>query len=139
MPDVPTHRSEQTGNSALDRIQNNVRDLVAFTKQLLARVVGLENGHGKGQVAVIPIADKDIEITPEQFACAFWVFTGTLAATRHVLVPRGTAKVAWARLAKNDTSGGFSVQLDNDDGFVVLASGTVGLAVAREGSLEEWL
>jgi hypothetical protein len=31
---VPTHKSEQTGNAPLDRIQNNVRELVAFVRSL---------------------------------------------------------------------------------------------------------
>jgi len=32
---VPTHRNEQTGNPALDRIQNNVRAIVEFIRSLL--------------------------------------------------------------------------------------------------------
>ncbi len=35
MTTVPVHRSEQTGNPALDRIQNNVRSLLEFVRGLL--------------------------------------------------------------------------------------------------------
>ena len=32
MADLPTHRSEQTGNPMLDRMQSNVRDLIAYVR-----------------------------------------------------------------------------------------------------------
>ncbi len=32
---VPVHRNEQTGNPALDRIQNNVRGLIEYVKSIL--------------------------------------------------------------------------------------------------------
>ncbi len=34
MGDVPTHRNEQTGNATLDRIQSNVRALIAYVSGL---------------------------------------------------------------------------------------------------------
>jgi len=40
----PTHKNEQTGNVALDRIQSNVRDIVAYVRNLkiAARLASLE-------------------------------------------------------------------------------------------------
>ena len=35
MPDLPTHKSEQTGNAGLDRIQNNVRDMITYLRSIL--------------------------------------------------------------------------------------------------------
>lgn len=135
----PSHRSEQTGTPALDRIQNNVRELIAFAKQLLARVVGLEASHGTSAVATIPINDKDVTLTAAQFACGFWRFTGAATAQRHVLVPRGTAAASWSRLVENRVTGGFNIQIENDDGFVSLALNDTQIVVAADGDLTGWL
>lgn len=42
--DVPSHRNEHTGNPVIDRIQGNVRDLIAFVRRLGERVTALESG-----------------------------------------------------------------------------------------------
>lgn len=139
MADAPTHRSEQTGNAALDRIQNNVRDLVQFAKQLLARVVRIESSHGNGSVALIPVSDRDIELTPEQFACSVWRFSGLLTADRTVTVPRATRTSAWNRLVKNRVAGGFNLLLANPDDSITLAFNDLAIVVATEGEFQNWL
>jgi hypothetical protein len=121
MSGPPTHKSEQTGNPMLDRIQANVRDLVQFTKTLLARVATLELGGGLPRYAQIPCPDEDFVLGDEARA-AVWYFTGTLSAGRTVTIPRPAESNAYSRLAYNATN--HNLTLRTEDGTKVVPNST---------------
>ena len=124
MADAPNHRSEQTGNPAIDRIQNNVRELVSFVKLLLARVVGLETCFGRGIVR-INMNDADLSLVSDaRFAAGQLVLAGALSAGRTLTLPSITDDArSYFRWVTNVTSGGFSVTLKTQQGTLVVANG----------------
>jgi hypothetical protein len=139
MAGSPNHRNEQTGNAGLDRIQGNVRDLVQFVKQLLARLVTMEAGHGLPRLARIRCPDEDFTMTAADAACGAWLFEGTISATRQVTVPRAVAPGAYTRLVYNDTTGGFNVTLRTEDGTYAVTPGGAFVIVTRDFGPENWL
>lgn len=117
----PAQRTEHTGNPALDRMQASVRDLLAFTKRLLARVVGVEHCHGVGIVRA-EVHNVDRALTAAEFGAAQIVFVGTLTANRIITVPDATDATAYIRWITNVTTGGFSLVLKSKDGTATVAS-----------------
>ena len=139
MAGSPTHRSEATGNAALDRIQNNVRDLIAFTKTLVARVVRSELQHGTATMARIDLTGKtSYTLTDAQSACGYWLFTGTLAAGCTVRVPRATGTTVYERQAYHAAAGAFNITVTNDDGAILLTPATRAHFIAYADGLESW-
>lgn len=137
---TPAQRSEQTGNPMLDRIQATLRESLAFAKQLLARVLGLETAHGTGTLATIEINDADYTMTPAQFASGYWLFTGKLTANRRVIVPRCASGAAWSRWVYNFTSGGFTVRIVNDVGSLSVPNATGAHCITtHDAGPESWL
>lgn len=127
MADAPTHKSEQTGSHALDRIQNNVRELMQFVKQLLVRIVVAENTFGRGIVRLaMPNADMTLVGDP-RLAAGQIVLIGTLSADRTISLPPATDATAYFRWFANLTTGGFNVVLKAPGGTLTVANG------AREG------
>lgn len=136
----PSHRNEQTGNPALDRIQNNVRELVQFAKQLVARVVRIELGRGTQDLAKVEMPDADMTLSAEHFAAGYWIFVGTLTAPRTVRVPRATDAAVWSRWVYNFTGGGQNIVIATDDGSQSVGNAT-GMHLIATGSygVESWL
>ena len=139
MAGTPTHRSEATGNAALDRIQNNVRDLIAFTKTLVARVVRSEPQHGTATMARIDLTGKtSYTLTDAQSACRYWLLVGALAADCTVRIPRGTDAAVYERLVYHAASGGFNITVTNDDGSILLAPADSAHFIVYADGPESW-
>ncbi len=133
MADAPNHRSEQTGNPGLDRIQSNVRDLVGFVKSLLARIITNERAHGRGTAQIV-LYDANVTIGTEDFGAQHWTVSGTLTANRTIFIPDATDASAYVRWVTNVTTGGFSVLLTNRSGSAtVIASTTYAVVVRAAG------
>lgn len=130
----PTHRSEQTGNPGLDRIQNNVRDLVRHVATLVSRAIRIETTSGLGQ-ADIALANANRTLTAAEAACRFWSFTGTLTGDCLVTVPGATNATARDRWVTNATTGGFDVIIKADAGgaTVSVSAGTQALRFNTAG------
>jgi len=129
MGDRASHRSEQTGNPALDRMQNNVRDAIAKTNSLL---LALARTHGVG-VRRVRMTDANYTLTSEDIEGAVIIFTGTLTAGRDVLVPRATDTTGFARWFENAT--GQTLTFRNADGSATLPAltGTGFYVVSADG------
>jgi len=110
---APTHRNEASGNALLDRIQANVRDLIAFSKTLLARVATLEVAHGHG-VANVAMANRDYALTVSELAADVIRLTSTHTATRVLTVPGASDANAYTRWIVNLT--GQSVTVSSTTG-----------------------
>lgn len=125
----PTHRSEQTGDASLDRIQGNVRTLVATVKEHIERV---ERAHGIGVRRII-MKDEAYRVTPIDFRAAVWIFDGTLTTERPILVPDATDATGYERWVENQT--GQDIRFTNKAGNVLLTAGagTMKLVVSNDG------
>lgn len=125
----PTHRSEATGNVGLDRIQNNVRDLVARVNILL---LALAQTHGVG-LRRVQMQDATYTLTSGDLEGAFIVIAGPLTAGRNVVVPRAADGKAYGRWFQNQT--GQTLTFVNADGSGVLTSltGKAFFVVSEDG------
>ncbi len=90
--DLPTHKNEQTGNVALDRIQSNVRDLVAFVRNLRAidRFAVLEN-----RVYVALAANVAIGVT---------AYAALVSTTITTYLPNGHIDITFTASGANSAS-----------------------------------
>lgn len=122
------HRSEATGDAALDRIQNNVRTAIARTNEL---VFAIARTHGIG-VKRISMRDANYDVTTNDIEGAVLVFSGTLTAGRTVNMPRATDGQAYKRWIKNTT--GQTLTFANADGSATVVSTVTGcLLVSASG------
>lgn len=136
MKTLPAHRSEQTGNSGLDRIQENVRDLIAFVRSLASR---LANTHGTGEFSNIVLRGSRA-ITATEFAGHAWIFEGKLTADARLSVPSATRNASWTRLVYNNTVGGFNVTLTTPEGALNVPASTGYLVITTDRfGPETWL
>lgn len=140
MASSPTHRSEATGNAGMDRIQNNVRDLILFARSLLARVSRTERQIGTATLATVDLAGKtDVTLSDAHFACGYWLFIGPITANCLVRAPRSTDATVWSRYVQNSTTGGFNVQIANGGSTsVLLAAASKKHVVATASGVETW-
>lgn len=126
---TPAHRGEQTGNAALDRVQNNVRDLVSYVKALAIRVLGLEFAWGLGAKR-ITLSDADYAIDPADTIHAWFRFDGTLTAGRTITWPlQSTDATTQIRFVSNVTVGGFALTIKTPHGTTTVATGTTNALV----------
>lgn len=133
MPRQPTHRNEQTGSPGADRMQSNVRDLIVYVTQTLARV---QLTHGVG-VRRVQMQDKDYALTSADLEGAFIVISGPLSAARTITTPRATDRSGYGRWFYNFT--GQDLTFVNADGSTLLtAAALVGLIVTSADGPELW-
>lgn len=123
------HRSEHTGNPALERVQNNVRDLQAFAKGELADF-GWFHGVGLKRIAM---QDRDYTLTAADVLAGTLIFSGPLTTTRKIIVPKVADVRAFQRWVENTT--GQSLVFINADGSTTLtfASGRGFILVSSQG------
>jgi uncharacterized membrane protein YidH (DUF202 family) len=130
---TPPHQSEQTGNAGLDRIQNNVRNLIAWVRTQLLRSI---HAHGVG-LTRIHMRDANYTATSADIAGAFIVIDGPLTAARSITVPRASDSGAYGRWVKNST--GQNLTFLNADGSTTLtAAAGQGRIVVSEDGPEVW-
>lgn len=118
MSTLPTHRNQPTGSAVLDRIQANVRDLIAIVRQLYPRLTTAERAHGVGHKTVL-MRDANYTLTAAEMDAATWEFSGTHTATR-VAILRDAGDEPYVRWATNVT--GQIVTLKTKDGSANLAA-----------------
>jgi hypothetical protein len=122
----PAHRGEQTGDPALDRIQNNVRALIEYLKRLAASLTSLESDfhrtYGAGIVR-IPMNNADLTLLADdaRFLYGQLVLTGAHTATRTLVLPDATDATAYHRWLVNQT--GQIVTVKTKDGSFNLPNG----------------
>ena len=126
---TPSHRSEQTGNPGMDRIQGNVRDLIAEVRQFIAE---LTRAHGIGVRRII-MKDAPYRLTSKDLTASVLIIDGPLTAQRDVIVPRATDLTAYQRWFDNVT--GQDLRIINEDGSQLLTSlaGVSFIVVSSEG------
>lgn len=120
MPKPMVHRSEATGNAALDRMQNNVRELISRANAL---VLALARTHGVGMKRVT-MRDANYTMTSDDFEASTLIFSGTLTAGRTVTMPRATDAQAYQRWIQNTT--GQTLTFANADGSTTISSPLIG-------------
>jgi hypothetical protein len=126
------HRGEHTGSAGLDRQQENVRALASYTQRMLE---SLGRTHGIG-LRRVRMQDKAYTMTPDDMEGAFVVFSGTLTATREVLIPRATDASAYGRWFYNFT--GQTLTFRNPDGSANIVSLARRLIVVSADGPEPW-
>jgi hypothetical protein len=126
------HRSEHTGDAGLDRQQNNVRALAGHTQRLQEAIA---RTHGVG-LRRVRMQDKAYTMTPDDMEGAFVVFSGSLTATREVLIPRATDASAYGRWFYNFT--GQTLTFRNPDGSANIVSLARRLIVVSADGPEPW-
>lgn len=125
----PTHRNEQTGDAGLDRIQGNVRTLVASVRDLIERV---ERAHGIG-VSRVVMRDETYRMKPAELRASVWIFTGTVTAERVVLIPDATDATGYERWIDNQTGQDLRFKNRTGDMLATSAAGTTKLVVSSDG------
>jgi hypothetical protein len=126
------HRGEHTGSAGLDRQQENVRALAGYTQRMLESI-GRTHGIGLRRVRM---QDKAYTMTPADMEGAFVVFSGSLTATREVLIPRATDASAYGRWFYNFT--GQTLTFRNPDGSANVVSLARRLIVVSADGPEPW-
>lgn len=129
-----THQSEHTGNAGLDRVQNNVRELIAYVKILAARVLRLETTWGNGAKRVT-LSNASYTIETSDTWYAWYCFDGTLTAGRTITWPlQSTDATTHIRWVTNATTGGFALTIRSPHGTTTVnASTTRAIVFASTG------
>jgi hypothetical protein len=102
-----THKREHTGHVALDRIQDNVRDLVASVGLHASRAVERDDFFGRG-VVVLDLRGASHTLTTQEFAASLIVARGTLYPGEEIVYP--PTKSTHIRWLSNRTDGYVTVR-----------------------------
>lgn len=107
-----SHRSEHTGNVGLDRIQENVRALVAKVRAIVSALELI----GLGSVDVA-MGDRDYTLTAEEAANVHINLVDAHTAVRVLKLPNAPRKgLSYVRWISNNTTGGFAVTVSTTKG-----------------------
>lgn len=117
-----THRPEYTGNAGLDRIQANVRDLIATLNVAITRILALEGARGVG-VARVVMANTDYALSPAELAAHSVILTGAHTAARTLTLEQATDAKGYVRWISNLTTGGFAITVTSGSNTVSIANG----------------
>lgn len=127
----PPTNKQYSGNPILDRIQDNIRELVARVKFILSVLDTVGVGSKD-----IELPDRDYAMTIDEAASAHWSFTGPLTAGRRVIVPSAPSRArSFIRWITNTTGQTLTFVVAGTNSTANVNTATTRAAIVKNNSI----